>query len=85
MPYPDDFSTGALDAHMGSEPSAASDQNSAAADAADVILQNAIDALRAIPTPPGIRTAEMLDEAVAWLDGQRSAIRAAAEREAQGL
>lgn len=85
MPYPDDFSSARFEAAMGKEPSRAADQNGAAADAASKILQDAIDALRAIPTPPGPRTAEMLDEVVAWMDEQRSAIRATAESEAQDL
>lgn len=85
MPYPDNFSSARHDAAMGSEPSPRADANGAAADAACRILQRAIDALRAIPTPPGIRTAEMIDEAVAWMDEQGGAIRCTADLEAQDL
>lgn len=49
------------------------------------ILATAQTALAALQEPPGSRTAEMIDEAVAWIDEQRASIRVAAEREAQDL
>lgn len=55
------------------------------AEAACGILATAQTALAALQEPPGSRTAEMIDEAVAWIDEQRASIRVAAEREAQDL
>ena len=52
---------------------------------ARAILVKAAADLAALPPAPGSRTAEMIDEAVAWMDEQSTSIRVAAELEAQDL
>lgn len=85
MPYPDDFNSAAFEARMGREPSARAETNTAIAQHADKILGNLVQQLMAISTPPGAKTAEMIDEAIAWIDEHRGAILSTAEREAQDL
>lgn len=85
MSYPDDFSSARFrDAHERRK-SLRADENDGVAASARAILVAAASALAALPSAPGSRTAEMIDEAVAWMDEQSTSIRVAADLEAQDL
>jgi len=85
MPYPDDFSNARYSDSFERQESARAAKNGSVAEAACGILARAQSELAALAEPPGSRTAEMIDDAVAWIDEQRASIRATAEREAQDL
>lgn len=85
MSYPDNFDSAAFHARFERRESVRAADNVRIAEAACGILAVAQSALGALQEPPGSRTAEMIDEAVAWIDEQRASIRGAAEREAQDL
>lgn len=85
MSYPDNFSSAAYRDRFERTESARAADNTRIAEAASTILGAARIGLAALQQPPGTRTAEMIDEAVAWIDEQREAIRAAAAIEAQDL
>ena len=85
MSYPDNFSSAAFRNQFERQESVRAADNARIAEAACGILATAQTALAALQEPPGSRTAEMIDDAVAWIDEQRASIRATAEREAQDL
>lgn len=85
MSYPDNFSSAAYRDRFERTQSARAAHNTQIAEAACLILATAQTALAALNEPFGTRTAEMIDDAVAWIDEQRASIRATAELEAQDL
>lgn len=83
MPYPDGFSSARYREAVEGLRKARSAAIADAAKQADQILARAVAELHRIPEAHRSRTAEMIDEAAAWMEEQRAAIRTAAETEAQ--
>lgn len=85
MSYPDNFSSHGYRERFERVESRNASDTLRIAESAATILGAARIALAALQDPPGTRTGEMIDEAVAWIDEQRDAIRVTAEQEAQDL